>query len=36
MKDCDGIENVKGEEPEKRKQIRMRKVRAQAGRATNC
>ena len=30
-KDCGGNENVKGEEPEKRKQIRMRKDRVQVG-----
>jgi hypothetical protein len=34
-KDCDGTENVNGEEPEKRKQIRMRKDRVQVGRGTN-
>jgi hypothetical protein len=30
-KDCDGNKYVNGEEPEKRKQIRMRKDRVQVG-----
>jgi len=35
-KECDGNENVNGEEPEKRKQIRIRKDCVQIGsRATN-
>jgi hypothetical protein len=33
--DCEGHENVNGEEPEKRKQIRMRKDRVQVGTATD-